>query len=249
MIAESIFSFCGWAKDDHGFHTLAYLHAGCDKIWYVIPQPILSKYITLIRQSVDENTFITPSELQRQGCPIYRCVQKEGQYVIIEPGCFYFTISTGYCLSEEVKFAPLNWFQSLNEFNFERDACIEVRMLLNYALDCLTKGKCTYKHIIVQKLKALNCFITNSLNKISTIGIKKIKYTKNCFQEFKECCYCKGKCRVFIMTVEKNKQTLCLDHAIQIMKSSPSQEDIPYAIVLASPSKISQFIERLNKLK
>jgi JmjC domain. len=248
LVAESVFSSCGWTKDDHGFHTLAYLHAGCDKIWYVIPQQYLRNVITSILHSFDENSFITPNELIKQGYPVHRCIQKEGQYVVIEPGCFYFTISTGYCLSEVVKFAPLNWFESLNGFNFERDAFIEVRMLLNYVMDCFAKDMCPYKPIILQKLKLLNSFVTTSISKISNVGIQKIKYAKNISYEFSKCYDCDAVCYVVLMALEKKKVTLCVNHAIQFMKGDQSHEDIPYAIVLVSPSKISQFIDRLNKI-
>lgn len=47
--------------------------------------------------------------MKSEGIPIFRCIQYPGEFVLVFPGAYHFGFDCGFNISEEAKFAPLDW--------------------------------------------------------------------------------------------------------------------------------------------
>eukprot|EP00111_Clytia_hemisphaerica_P025061 TCONS_00073770-protein len=253
LLTESVFSTSGfWEIDEYGFYILSYLHSGSDKIWYVIETPESKIEQTKLQKLIDENqihnTFSMPNEILEKGFTVKRCVQKEGQFLILEPNCYYFTISTGYSLSEIINFAPMSWLEDFNGFEFDEDSFIETRMLLNYTNDILKSEKSTSfnKDFLKEKLDQLKKLILNLQQKCQKAGITRTKYTKNATRDAAHCFDCECNCYVLVISLpDKPDEFYCNIHGFKLKRSLRTNA---VATFLISPTKLSQLINRIDAL-
>lgn len=61
------------------------------------------------KTSFRTDVFLTPSMLHRYGIKLKHTVQEPGDYILLTPNCYSFSISLGVTLSESVNFAPIDW--------------------------------------------------------------------------------------------------------------------------------------------
>ena len=107
-------------------HSIDFLHTGAERIFYVVPESASQKFWKIltkfapnqIKTSISDirdwsTTFLlSPKELVKRGCAIYRLIQREGQFVVLAPNAIYCTLASGYSCSETVYFAPNRWLVS-----------------------------------------------------------------------------------------------------------------------------------------
>ena len=259
LLTESVFATNGeWEQDSHGFYTLSYLHAGSDKIWYVIDSKTVleSNFGKILEDAQSKNSVVTPSYFVEKGVNVKRCAQKEGQYVIVEPGSFRITVSTGYSLSEVVSFAPLCWFQTFNGYKFfKSDGMIETRMLIGHANEAIkTEGRCIQqKQTLVSSLRDLITMITDAQQKLEKAGITNFKYSngKTLSRDVVYCEECDVECYVVTLTIpdegtaNDDVEAYCVTHAVKLKRSWRNE---CIALFVLSPNKISQLISRIEGL-
>ncbi|CAG0889406.1 unnamed protein product [Cyprideis torosa] len=120
-------------KDPHSLPWVEYHHGGAPKIWYSIPSSQEGKLRSLI-QNLSPNLFpdstsplwlksdtimVPLEELRRAGIQFCRIVQHPGEMVVILPGTFISSVSTGFGVTESVYFAPKKWLHDVAERAFE----------------------------------------------------------------------------------------------------------------------------------
>ncbi|KAL3616788.1 hypothetical protein CASFOL_039182 [Castilleja foliolosa] len=115
-------SFC-WHVEDHHLYSLNYLHWGDPKIWYGVPgnqatqlENAMKKYMPdLFEENPDLlNELVTqlsPSVLKSEGVPVYRVVQKSGEFVLTFPRAYHSGFNCGFNCAEAVNVAPVDWLQ------------------------------------------------------------------------------------------------------------------------------------------
>lgn len=54
-------------------------------------------------------TQLSPSILRREGVPVYRCVQKPGEFVLTFPRAYHAGFNCGFNCAEAVNVAPVDW--------------------------------------------------------------------------------------------------------------------------------------------
>ncbi|KAJ8497639.1 hypothetical protein OPV22_008191 [Ensete ventricosum] len=113
-------SFC-WHVEDHHLYSLNYLHWGAPKIWYGVPGKYASKLEDTMKKHLPDQfkeqpdllhnlvTQFSPSLLRLEGVPVYRCVQRPGEFVLTFPRAYHAGFNCGFNCAEAVNVAPLDW--------------------------------------------------------------------------------------------------------------------------------------------
>jgi len=113
-------SFC-WHVEDHHFYSLNYMHWGAPKVWYGVPgsaavhlEQAMRKYLPHLFEEQPDLlhklvTQLSPSVLNSEGVPVYRCVQKAGEFVLTFPRAYHAGFNCGFNCAEAVNVAPIDW--------------------------------------------------------------------------------------------------------------------------------------------
>eukprot|EP00249_Psilotum_nudum_P024703 c29269_g2_i1 orf=563-4357(-) len=155
-------SFC-WHVEDHHFYSLNYMHWGSPKVWYGVPncaadklEEAMKKYLpdlfeeqpNLLHKLV---TQLSPSVLKAAGVPVYRAVQKAGEFVVTFPRAYHSGFNCGFNCAEAVNVAPVDWLphgQSAVELYCEQ------RRKTSVSHDKLLLGAVKQVLIIMQRVNA-----------------------------------------------------------------------------------------------
>ncbi|XP_039827914.1 lysine-specific demethylase JMJ706-like isoform X2 [Panicum virgatum] len=124
-----LFSMFAWHVEDHYLYSINYHHCGAFKTWYGIPgdaapgfERVASQYVynkdILIGDGEDaafdvllgKTTMFPPNVLLDHNVPVYRAVQRPGEFVITFPRSYHAGFSHGFNCGEAVNFAIGDWF-------------------------------------------------------------------------------------------------------------------------------------------
>ncbi|CAL4924018.1 unnamed protein product [Urochloa decumbens] len=124
-----LFSMFAWHVEDHYLYSINYHHCGAFKTWYGIPgdaapgfERVASQYVynkdILIGDGEDaafdvllgKTTMFPPNVLLDHDVPVYRAVQRPGEFVITFPRSYHAGFSHGFNCGEAVNFAIGDWF-------------------------------------------------------------------------------------------------------------------------------------------
>ncbi|KAL5838980.1 hypothetical protein ACOSQ4_011588 [Xanthoceras sorbifolium] len=113
-------SFC-WHVEDHHLYSLNYLHWGDPKIWYGVPGSNACTLENTMRKHLPDLfeeqpdllhelvTQLSPSVLKAEGVPVYRAVQRSGEFVLTFPRAYHSGFNCGFNCAEAVNVAPVDW--------------------------------------------------------------------------------------------------------------------------------------------
>ncbi|KAL2237829.1 UNVERIFIED_CONTAM: Lysine-specific demethylase [Sesamum indicum] len=124
-----LFSMFAWHVEDHYLYSINYHHCGAAKTWYGIPGHAALHFEKVVREHVyncdilsadgedgafdvllGKTTLFPPNILLEHDVPVYRAVQKPGEYVITFPRAYHAGFSHGFNCGEAVNFAIGDWF-------------------------------------------------------------------------------------------------------------------------------------------
>uniref|UniRef100_A0A1J3JML8 Putative inactive lysine-specific demethylase JMJ19 n=1 Tax=Noccaea caerulescens TaxID=107243 RepID=A0A1J3JML8_NOCCA len=158
------FSSQFWKSEKERLYSLCYLHVGAPRVWYSVAACHQSEFKNTMKSLIPEMSaeqrndrviVVSPYALSMEGIPVTRCVQSPGQYVIISPGSYYFTLDCGFNCLEKVNFAPLDWLPhgeiaALQNQEKSRKSLISYDKLLfsaaREAVKCLKEYSLSKKH-------------------------------------------------------------------------------------------------------
>ncbi|KAK6284975.1 hypothetical protein POUND7_003927 [Theobroma cacao] len=115
-------SFC-WHVEDHHLYSLNYMHWGDPKIWYGVPGSHASSLEATMRKHLPDLfeeqpdllhelvTQLSPSVLKAEGVPVYRAVQRYGEFVLTFPRAYHSGFNCGFNCAEAVNVAPVDWLE------------------------------------------------------------------------------------------------------------------------------------------
>jgi len=250
---EGVFATSEWCVEPNYFHLLSYLHSGAHRIWYVLPA---SMKVVFEKVYSTDQTLITPNELLAKGISVERLIQREGEYVIIKPYCYYITISCGYSCSEVVSFAPLTWFNTeyFRSFKFNLTDKIFYEILLDCAHSCLKKRVLLDAiDVLLDKLKELKYFIACNISKLSVLNITRTVTLDMEEVDERHCSICQSRC--FLMSVVQSKKkkeiVICIDDIMKMVASKPKETKKHNFVlhVVVNEEDIEKMIEKLKKKK
>ncbi|KAL6501513.1 hypothetical protein OROGR_026646 [Orobanche gracilis] len=124
-----LFSMFAWHVEDHYLYSINYHHCGASKTWYGIPGHAALDFERVVKEHVykreilsadgedgafdvllGKTTLFPPSVLLEHDVPVYKAVQKPGEYVITFPRSYHAGFSHGFNCGEAVNFATGDWF-------------------------------------------------------------------------------------------------------------------------------------------
>ncbi|VFQ90903.1 unnamed protein product [Cuscuta campestris] len=124
-----LFSMFAWHVEDHYLYSINYHHCGAAKTWYGIPGHSAVDFEKVVREHVyngdilttdgedgafdvllGKTTIFPPKILLEHDVPVYKAVQKPGEFVITFPRAYHAGFSHGFNCGEAVNFATADWF-------------------------------------------------------------------------------------------------------------------------------------------
>ncbi|KAJ6943057.1 lysine-specific demethylase JMJ706-like isoform X1 [Populus alba x Populus x berolinensis] len=124
-----LFSVFAWHVEDHYLYSINYHHCGASKTWYGIPGHAALKFEKVVREHVynhdilstdgedgafdvllGKTTLFPPNILLEHDVPVYKAVQKPGEFIITFPRAYHAGFSHGFNCGEAVNFAIGDWF-------------------------------------------------------------------------------------------------------------------------------------------
>ncbi|KAH7659085.1 Clavaminate synthase-like protein [Dioscorea alata] len=124
-----LFSMFAWHVEDHYLYSINYHHCGAFKTWYGIPGHAAPDFERVVRDHVYDSGILTsegvdaafdillgkttmfpPNILLEHNVPVYKAVQKPGEYIITFPRAYHSGFSHGFNCGEAVNFAIGDWF-------------------------------------------------------------------------------------------------------------------------------------------
>lgn len=124
-----LFSMFAWHVEDHYLYSINYHHCGASKTWYGVPGHAASNFEKVARKHVyaDEilstegndaafnillgkTTMFPPNILFEHDIPVYKAVQRPGEFIITFPRAYHAGFSHGFNCGEAVNFAINDWF-------------------------------------------------------------------------------------------------------------------------------------------
>uniref|UniRef100_A0A0D9YWU2 JmjC domain-containing protein n=1 Tax=Oryza glumipatula TaxID=40148 RepID=A0A0D9YWU2_9ORYZ len=145
-----LFSMFAWHVEDHYLYSINYHHCGASKTWYGIPGKAAPDFEKVVCEHVYDHeilsgegenaafdvilgktTMFPPNILLRHHVPVYRAIQKPGEFVITFPRAYHSGFSHGFNCGEAVNFAIGEWFP-LGALASQRYALLKRTPLLPY---------------------------------------------------------------------------------------------------------------------
>ncbi|XP_039122325.1 lysine-specific demethylase JMJ706-like isoform X1 [Dioscorea cayenensis subsp. rotundata] len=124
-----LFSLFAWHVEDHYLYSINYHHCGASKTWYGIPGNAAPDFEKVVREHVYDHgilssegddaafdvllgktTMFPPNILLKHNVPVYKAVQKPGEFIITFPRAYHSGFSHGFNCGEAVNFAIGDWF-------------------------------------------------------------------------------------------------------------------------------------------
>ncbi|KAL4570455.1 hypothetical protein LXL04_026108 [Taraxacum kok-saghyz] len=125
-----LFSMFAWHVEDHYLYSINYHHCGAAKTWYGVPGHAAVDFEKVVCEKVytrdilssegedgafdvllGKTTLFPPNILSQHGVPVYKAVQKPGEYVVTFPRAYHAGFSHGFNCGEAVNFAIGDWFR------------------------------------------------------------------------------------------------------------------------------------------
>ncbi|KAK4761644.1 hypothetical protein SAY87_029528 [Trapa incisa] len=124
-----LFSIFAWHVEDHYLYSINYHHCGAFKTWYGVPGDAALDFEKVAKEHVyttdilstegedgafdvllGKTTLFPPNILLEHDVPVYKAVQKPGEFVITFPRAYHAGFSHGFNCGEAVNFALGDWF-------------------------------------------------------------------------------------------------------------------------------------------
>ncbi|KAJ7943867.1 Lysine-specific demethylase [Quillaja saponaria] len=124
-----LFSMFAWHVEDHYLYSINYHHCGASKTWYGVPGHEALEFERVVREHVytrdilssdgddgafdvllGKTTLFPPNILLEHGVPVFKAVQKPGEFIITFPRAYHAGFSHGFNCGEAVNFAIGDWF-------------------------------------------------------------------------------------------------------------------------------------------
>ncbi|GKV05577.1 hypothetical protein SLEP1_g17575 [Rubroshorea leprosula] len=219
-----IFSMFAWHVEDHYLYSINYHHSGAPKTWYCVPGGAAPEFEKVALDHVyapeslhngddidaseilsEKTTMFPPGILLQHNVPVYRAVQKPGEFVVTFPRSYHAGFSHGFNCGEAVNFAVKDWFPwgavagyhyatlgKMVVLPYEELLCKEAILLSDLASESSVKN-CFAQHIgflqnALRNLIDLNATSSPSPESQGTILCHLCK--RDCYLMFIECSSC-----------------------------------------------------------
>ncbi|XP_042490700.1 lysine-specific demethylase JMJ706 isoform X1 [Macadamia integrifolia] len=249
-----LFSMFAWHVEDHYLYSINYHHCGASKIWYGIPGHAALDFEKAVRKLVythdilstegedgafdvllGKTTMFPPNILLEQSVPVYKAVQKPGEFVITFPRAYHSGFSHGFNCGEAVNFAVGDWFP-LGAMASQRYALLgRVPLLPHEELLC-KEALLLFKSSSIPECKGADYssteFVSHRCIKVSFVHIMRFQHRARwsllklgirmspTSQGTILCSLCKQDCYVAYIKCNCCSHSICLRHEIESLGCS-----------------------------
>ena len=211
--------------EDHHLYSINYNHFGEPKVWYGVPgthatalEKAMRKHLPDLFEETPDLlhglvTQFSPSILKDEGVPVFRAVQRAGEYVLTFPRAYHAGFNSGFNCAEAVNVATVDWLshgqnavELLSEEN-KKTSVSHDKLLLGAAYEAVRSlsggGGESGKSLAWRSFCGKNLTLTKAVEtrlrmeegRIKALGsgfnlIKMEKdFDSNCERECVKCCY------------------------------------------------------------
>ncbi|XP_059444192.1 lysine-specific demethylase JMJ13 isoform X1 [Corylus avellana] len=248
-----LFSMFAWHVEDHYLYSINYHHCGAAKTWYGIPGHAALEFEKVVREHVytrdilstdgedgafdvllGKTTLFPPNILLEHGVPVYKAVQKPGEFVITFPRAYHSGFSHGFNCGEAVNFAIGDWFP-LGAVASRRYAFLNRVPLLPHEELLCKEAKLLYTSLELEDLDYSSAdSVSNRCVKISFVNLMRFQHcarwalmkSRACTgvssfaHETIVCSICKRDCYVAYISCNCYMHPVCLRHDIESLDFS-----------------------------
>ncbi|KAK1375008.1 Lysine-specific demethylase [Heracleum sosnowskyi] len=246
-----LFSMFAWHVEDHYLYSMNYHHCGAEKTWYGIPGHAALNFEKVVRENVydcdilsekgedgafdvllGKTTMFPPNILIEQGVPVYKAVQKPGDYIITFPRAYHAGFSHGFNCGEAVNFAIGDWF-SLGSIASRRYALLHRIPLLPHEELLCKEAMILYKSSEIEDLEYSSADLKSHLTiKASFVTLMRFQHRARwCLMESRACSavsynpygtilcsICKRDCYLAYLSCNcDHPHSVCLRHNIKLL--------------------------------
>ncbi|KAJ8613625.1 hypothetical protein MRB53_036919 [Persea americana] len=243
-----LFSMFAWHVEDHFLYSINYHHCGASKTWYGIPGHAASDFEMVVQKHVytheilpskgdgaafdlllGKTTMFPPNILLEHDVPIYKAVQKPGEFIITFPRAYHAGFSHGFNCAEAVNFAIGDWFPSgsvasqlyglLNRMPllpYEELLCREAMLLFKRSSFPESKdlvfstAELHSRHCVKVSFAQLMRFQRRARGSLIKLGARTSFYPS--YQGIMLCSLCKRDCYVTYVKCNCYMNPICLHH-------------------------------------
>ncbi|KAJ8631969.1 hypothetical protein MRB53_025305 [Persea americana] len=243
-----LFSMFAWHVEDHYLYSINYHHCGASKSWYGVPGHAAPDFEKVVREHVytreilssevddaafdlllGKTTMFPPNVLLEHGVPVYKAVQKPGEFVITFPRAYHAGFSHGFNCGEAVNFAIGDWFP-LGALASQRYALLNRTPLLPQEELLCKEAMLIFERVSSPStdLQHLSTDATERCIMVSFAQLMRFQHrarwllmkSKACvsFSPTSEgalCSICKRDCYVAYIKCSCYRQTICLRHEVE----------------------------------
>lgn len=259
-----------WYRDPHGLPWIEYLHTGAPKIWYGIPDDHSLAFYTAMKQLVptfcknrkiwlpSDTTMVSPSLLVKHGVSVSRAVQQPGQFVVVFPKSYTSSICTGYCVSESVYYAPVDWLADVDSvFKDIKDSQEPMMFPLEKMLFALATDSRATKFVletIKPKIEKIRDKESELRKQVISLGIKvseRLSLENDSSKEEEddeyECQVCNANLFVSLIANVDEESTYCLTHGIEYITENKQMVKNCKLLYTHTLEEISMILKKLEE--
>ncbi|XP_016511421.2 LOW QUALITY PROTEIN: lysine-specific demethylase JMJ13 [Nicotiana tabacum] len=240
-----LFSMFAWHVEDHYLYSINYHHCGAAKTWYGVPGHAALDFEKVVRQHVYNNdilnadgedgafdvllqktTLFPPNILSEHDVPVYKAVQKPGDFIVTFPRAYHAGFSHGFNCGEAVNFATGDWFP-IGSVAIRRYALLNrVPLLPHEELLCKEAMLLRMDLELQNQAYSSAALITHHGIKVSFVNLMRFQHRARwCLMRSKAfsgvssfshgtilCSICKRDCYVAYLNCNCYSHTMCLRH-------------------------------------
>merc|ERR1711915_286685 len=204
-----------------------------------------------------DTTMVSPSLLVKHGVSVSRAVQQPGQFVVVFPKSYTSSVCTGYCVSESVYFAPVDWLRDVDSvFRDIRDSQEPMMFPLEKMLFALASDSRATKFVletIKPKIEKIRVRESELRKQVIGLGIKvseRLSLENDSSKEEEddeyECQVCNANLFVSLIANVEEESTFCLTHGIEYITEN---KDVMKNCKLLYTHTLEEIREILRKLE
>ncbi|GAB4834777.1 hypothetical protein Ancab_033045 [Ancistrocladus abbreviatus] len=236
-----LFSMFAWHVEDHYLYSINYHHCGASKTWYGIPGNAALQFEKIVREHVytkdilstdgedgafdvllGKTTLFPPSILLQHDVPVYKAVQKPGEFVITFPRAYHAGFS-------HVNFAIGDWFP-LGMVASRRYALLNRAPLLPHEELLCKEAMLLHRRLELEGQNHSPSYMASEDSiKVSFVRLMRFQHhARWCLSKARVflgvsihshgtilCSQCKRDCYVAYVNCSCSSHTTCLHHGIQ----------------------------------
>ncbi|KAL8107642.1 lysine-specific demethylase JMJ13-like isoform X1 [Apium graveolens] len=244
-----LFSMFAWHVEDHYLYSMNYHHCGAAKTWYGIPGHAALDFEKVVREHIyahdilsangedgafdvllGKTTMFPPDILLEHDVPVYKAVQKPGEFIITFPRAYHAGFSHGFNCGEAVNFATGDWF-SLGSIASRRYALLNRMPLLPHEELLCKEAMILFKSLEIEDPDYSSADLESHLSiKASFVNLMRFQHRARwCLIESRACCdvspnpygtilcsICKRDCYLAYLSCDcDHPHSVCLRHNVK----------------------------------